>query len=150
MAEAEYKSEFEHTKDTPYLALTGELWSVFCGDFEENWQRYNTHTLYIYIYIYIHNLVSDFATTLGSCVTMPLRDIFLSSLERKKKTTARYKTCTIFPFKYPLHCSGAAIWSCLQRRWISKCIRVWKHLFRMSIQESCSLFDWYLISMLIH
>ena len=24
------------TKDTPYLALTGELWGVFCGDLLEN------------------------------------------------------------------------------------------------------------------
>ena len=28
-----HKSEFALTKDTPYLALTGELWSVFCEDF---------------------------------------------------------------------------------------------------------------------
>ena len=31
---AEYKSEIESTKDTPYLALTGELWCVFCEKFE--------------------------------------------------------------------------------------------------------------------
>ena len=24
------ESDFELTKDTPYLALTGEVWSVFC------------------------------------------------------------------------------------------------------------------------
>ena len=33
---AKYKSEFEHTKNTPYLALTGELWDVFCENFGEN------------------------------------------------------------------------------------------------------------------
>ena len=27
--EPEYQSEAEPTKDTPYLALTGELWDVF-------------------------------------------------------------------------------------------------------------------------
>ena len=29
VTEEEYKSEFEHTKNNPYLALTGELWDVF-------------------------------------------------------------------------------------------------------------------------
>ena len=28
--EAEYQSDAGSTKDTPYLTLTGELWSVFC------------------------------------------------------------------------------------------------------------------------
>ena len=37
---AEYISEFEHTKDTPYLALVGELWDVFYEDFEEHWPHY--------------------------------------------------------------------------------------------------------------
>ena len=27
---AEYQSDAGSTKDTPYLALTGELWGVFC------------------------------------------------------------------------------------------------------------------------
>ena len=26
------RAEFALTKDTPYLALTGELWAVFCED----------------------------------------------------------------------------------------------------------------------
>ena len=30
MTAAENKSQFELTKDTPYLALTGELWGVCC------------------------------------------------------------------------------------------------------------------------
>ena len=34
-------------KDTPYLALTGELWGVFCEDFGENWPRYNGTALYV-------------------------------------------------------------------------------------------------------
>ena len=46
VTEAEYKSEFELTKCIPYLALTGELWGVFCKDFEENWLYYNGITLY--------------------------------------------------------------------------------------------------------
>ena len=46
-AEAEYKSDFVATKDTPYLALTGELWGVFCEDFVENWLCYNSTALYV-------------------------------------------------------------------------------------------------------
>ena len=37
MAEVEYKSECEFTKDTWYLALMSELWGVFCEDSWENW-----------------------------------------------------------------------------------------------------------------
>ena len=33
-------------KDTPYLALTGEIWGVFCGYLWENWPRYNGTALY--------------------------------------------------------------------------------------------------------
>ena len=29
------------TADTPYLALTGKLWGVYCEDFREKWPRYN-------------------------------------------------------------------------------------------------------------
>ena len=39
MATTEHKSDFELTKDTPYLALTGELWGV--------WSRYNDTALYV-------------------------------------------------------------------------------------------------------
>ena len=31
----------------PYLALTVELWDVFCEDFEENWPRYNGTAWYM-------------------------------------------------------------------------------------------------------
>ena len=31
---AERKSNIRLTKDTPYLALRGEPWGVFCDDFE--------------------------------------------------------------------------------------------------------------------
>ena len=44
----EYKSEFEHTRNTPYLAITGELWGVFCEDFDGNWPRYNGTALYFW------------------------------------------------------------------------------------------------------
>ena len=48
VTEAKYKSEFEHTKHTPYLALTGELCGVFCEDFGGDPPRYNGTALYCY------------------------------------------------------------------------------------------------------
>ena len=39
--EAEYRSDAAPTKDTPYLALKGELWGVFCEYLWENWPRYH-------------------------------------------------------------------------------------------------------------
>ena len=47
--EAEYQSDAGSTKDTPCLALTGELWGVFCEYLWENWPRYNGTALYIYV-----------------------------------------------------------------------------------------------------
>ena len=44
---AECELDFRITTDTPYLALTGELWSVFCEDSGENWPRYDGTALYI-------------------------------------------------------------------------------------------------------
>ena len=38
---------FELTKDTPYLALLGELWSVFYEYFNRNWSCYKGFLLYI-------------------------------------------------------------------------------------------------------
>ena len=46
LTEAEYNTEFETTKDTPYFALMGELWGVFGEDSSENWLRYTGITLY--------------------------------------------------------------------------------------------------------
>ena len=43
---AESESDSKITTDTPYLALTGELWDVYCKGFEENWPRYNGTALY--------------------------------------------------------------------------------------------------------
>ena len=39
---------FELTKDTPYLALSGELWSVFYEYFNRNWLRYKWFLLYFF------------------------------------------------------------------------------------------------------
>ena len=44
--EAEYQPDARFTKDNPYLALTGELWVVFCEYLWENWPRYNGTALY--------------------------------------------------------------------------------------------------------
>ena len=46
---------FELTKDTPYLALSGELWSVFYEYFNRNWSCYKGFLLYvIFLFGYIH------------------------------------------------------------------------------------------------
>ena len=37
---------FELTKDTPYLALSGELWSVFYEYLNRNWSCYKGFLLY--------------------------------------------------------------------------------------------------------
>ena len=39
-------SPFELTKDTPYLALSGELWSVFYEYFNRNWSCYKGFLLF--------------------------------------------------------------------------------------------------------
>ena len=43
---AERVSDFNLTTDTPHLALKGELWGVYCEEFEENWPCYKGTTLY--------------------------------------------------------------------------------------------------------
>ena len=44
---AESKSDIRTTTDTPYLALTGELWGDYCEDLWEHWPRYNGTALYV-------------------------------------------------------------------------------------------------------
>ena len=46
MTGAELKSDFKLTTGTPYLALMGELWGVYCEDFVESWPRNNGTALY--------------------------------------------------------------------------------------------------------
>ena len=43
---AEHKPDIRLTKDTPYLTLPGELWSVYWEDLGENWLCYDGATLY--------------------------------------------------------------------------------------------------------
>ena len=63
MVAAQHKEDIELTKDTPYLALTSELWGVCCEDFGENWQRYYGTVLYVghlykaYTFIYLNVLM---------------------------------------------------------------------------------------------
>ena len=55
---------FELTKDTPYLALSGELWSVFNEYFNRNWPCYKGFLLYVYFlgYCNILPVLMDFHT----------------------------------------------------------------------------------------
>ena len=45
--EAEYESDAESKKYTPYLALMGELWGVFCEYLWGNWPSYNGTTMHV-------------------------------------------------------------------------------------------------------
>ena len=47
--EAEYQSDAGTTKDTPYLALAGELCGVFWDNLWSNQPRYNGTALYLKI-----------------------------------------------------------------------------------------------------
>ena len=53
--QTEHQSDAGSTKDTPYLALTGELFSEY---FWENWPRYNGTALYC-VPRRLHNLVTS-------------------------------------------------------------------------------------------
>ena len=46
LSETEYKSQCQITNHTSYLALTGELWGVFCENLGEYWPCYNSTALY--------------------------------------------------------------------------------------------------------
>ena len=47
------------TKDILYLTIMGELWSVFCEYFLENWQRYNGTTQYVVVLCFVVTVLSD-------------------------------------------------------------------------------------------
>ena len=55
---------FELTKDTPYLALLGELWSVFYEYFNRNWSCYKGFLLYKFPYSFSYLLIHPFIDTL--------------------------------------------------------------------------------------
>ena len=57
------ESDFRITRDTPYLALTGELWGVFCEDLEENGPGYNGTALYQNIDIFSNKVLESLSTT---------------------------------------------------------------------------------------
>ena len=44
--ESDYQSDSGFPNDTPYLALAGELWDVFCEYLWENWPRYSGTALW--------------------------------------------------------------------------------------------------------
>ena len=62
---------FELTKDTPYLALSGELWSVFYEYFNINWSCYKGFLLYcikeisMYVAFYIMPQTQQWFSSLG-------------------------------------------------------------------------------------
>ena len=59
------RDQTELTKDTPYLALTGKLWGVFCEYFEWKWSRYKWNEMLGFNYFFSLN-INIF------CITGPL------------------------------------------------------------------------------
>ena len=47
VTESKQTSEFVYTTNPPNLALTNEVWGVYCEEFGENWPRYNGTALYL-------------------------------------------------------------------------------------------------------
>ena len=108
---------FELTKDTPYLALSGELWSVFYEYFNRNWPCYKGFLLYYYLpfeisakhlrficrrmtrYLYAYTLdITNFFTINGHNMTH-----FVSQIA--DNTTVYLTACpgwqrTVYPKKY--------------------------------------------------
>ena len=56
--EARYKSELVLTKDTPYLALSGEPWGICWEDFGENQPPFSSTTLYMVLHKNFHYYAS--------------------------------------------------------------------------------------------
>ena len=70
--EIKYASEVIFTKDTPYLALTGKLWGVFCEDLGENWLRYDSTALYIKHFLACTNgWLQDCGISAANSLTIP-------------------------------------------------------------------------------
>ena len=65
---------FELTKDTPYLALSGELWSVFYEYFNRNWPCYKGFLLYFVDTTwadYVHLAVIDVVSLINNILRLP-------------------------------------------------------------------------------
>ena len=57
MTSTENKQDFELADATSYIALTDELWSVYCESLGEIWPRYNGIAMYLALLQYIvHSL----------------------------------------------------------------------------------------------
>ena len=70
VTEVEYKSEFESTKGTTYLALTFGLWGVFSEYFGENWPRYNGPVLYFILIMYHVSILSSYQNCHTSLIVL--------------------------------------------------------------------------------
>ena len=73
---------FELTKDTPYLALSGELWSVFYEYFNRNWSCYKGFLLYLCGYGgigFVNNSWEEISDTILSIKGIDIRIVWSSS-----------------------------------------------------------------------
>ena len=70
---------FELTKDTPYLALLGELWSVFCEYFNRNWPCYKGFLLYLHL-IHFHPGTPMSVIWISLRTYSPFTDVFITPI----------------------------------------------------------------------
>ena len=78
------------TKDTPYFALTGELWDVFCEYIGEIWPRYNGTALNYIFLISVHQILSQ-ACDIGGFLRMRLQEYKINADKpTDRPTDSRY------------------------------------------------------------
>ena len=87
----------KNTKDIPYLALTGELWGIFCEYLWENLPRYNGTALYVK---FVRDLV--FTDNSTNVPAFSLEDLLPSN----KRFFARYQGSLTTP-----PCTQAVAWT---------------------------------------
>ena len=84
------KSDFKLATDTPYLALTGELWGVYCEDLWENRPRYNDTALYPPLFADVRD---SLVQSLACCVCYKMS---LHALERIPEARFVHFCCCIW------------------------------------------------------
>ena len=84
---------FELTKDTPYLALSGELWTVFYEYFNRNWSCYKGFLLYCYSRIlgqpwlnYWLGVCSCHSMAIMICLSCTIRHAIMNSLDTERRS----------------------------------------------------------------
>ena len=77
MAKTESQSDFELTKDTPYLTLTGELWGVSYDYLGNVLQRYKRAALYLLTHM-------KFVMSRWKYILIPDRDFYWMHINKSE------------------------------------------------------------------